>query len=614
MQNYNDKNTGKLQKKRKEKAKLETIQYQVSKDTKEEKSLHVEENIWEKIIHSVSDWIFLTDLDGRIIKTNEAGEKFTGFSCEEITGQLCCKLLHNSTKHVPDCPMQEMKRTGQKASSEILLPDGKWIQVTVDPVKNNDNKIESSIHIVRYITERKQTEEKLRSNEAQLSNAAKIAQIGYLEYDVADHLFIFNDQFYSIFRTTAEQVGGYTMTPERYAEMFIHPDDRLVVENEMKNIREISDTNFNRQLEHRILYADGGIGTISVRYFVIKNIQGRTLKIYGAIQDITERRQIKQELKKEQNLLRLLIDNIPDRIYIKDKEHRFILGNNAMIYYHGFQSEDEFIGKTDFDIYQEKYTKIFYSEEEDVIKNGKSIINERLSYKNKKGTEEWVLITKLPLRDMNGDIVGLVGITRDITEKKKTEYALRESEKKYRLLFESMMDGFALHEIVFDENNNPVDYLFIDINPAFEKLTGLKRDEIINKKASEVLPDIENDPGNWINKYVQVALTGQKCRFEEYSETLDRWYSVIAYCTNKNRFATIFEDITERKKAEDSLRKSEARYELAQRIGGIGTWEWNIETNEIYWSDEIESIFGFKEGQFDESLEAVKSRIHPEDY
>ena len=155
----------------------------------------------------------------------------------------------------------------------------------------------------------------------------------------------------------------------------------------------------------------------------------------------------------------------------------------------------------------------------------------------------------------------------DITERKRAEEKLRESEEKYRMLFQNMLDGFAYHKIVTDENGKAIDYIFMEINDAFEELTGLKREKIIGNKVTEALPGIENDPDDWIGKYGEVALAGKELRFEQYAEPLDRWFSVYAFCPKEGYFATVFEDITERKQAEEELRVLSAVTE--QTIEGI---------------------------------------------
>jgi PAS domain S-box-containing protein len=139
---------------------------------------------------------------------------------------------------------------------------------------------------------------------------------------------------------------------------------------------------------------------------------------------------------------------------------------------------------------------------------------------------------------------------------------LAAGEVNYRSLFENMIEGFALHRIVVDDKGKPIDYLFLEVNPAFERLTGLKRNDIIGKRVTEVLPGIENDPADWIGTYGKIAMTGGNIEFEQYSESLNKWFVVSAYSPMKDHFATIFMDITERRKAQDALRMSEEKYRL----------------------------------------------------
>lgn len=135
------------------------------------------------------------------------------------------------------------------------------------------------------------------------------------------------------------------------------------------------------------------------------------------------------------------------------------------------------------------------------------------------------------------------------------EVILHDDNCRYRMLFERMTEGFGLHEIVTDEQGRPSDYVFIDVNPAFEVLTGLKRVDVIGRRVSEVLPAVEP---YWIETFGQVALTGEPKRFENYSQPLGRWYEVFAYRPAPRQFAVLFVDVTKRKQAEEVLQ----RYEL----------------------------------------------------
>lgn len=132
---------------------------------------------------------------------------------------------------------------------------------------------------------------------------------------------------------------------------------------------------------------------------------------------------------------------------------------------------------------------------------------------------------------------------------------LSESEERYRVLFNTMLNGFALHEIICDEAGNPVDYRFLQVNPAFEQLTGLSGEEIIGRTVREVLPAI--DPF-WIETYGMVALTGQPARFDKNFPPLGKHYEVYAFSSGQNQFATLFIDITERKQTEEALLKNSA--------------------------------------------------------
>jgi len=150
-------------------------------------------------------------------------------------------------------------------------------------------------------------------------------------------------------------------------------------------------------------------------------------------------------------------------------------------------------------------------------------------------------------------------LLRDITDRKQAEMVLRASEERYWSLFSGMTEGFALHEIITNDQGQPCDYRFLDINPAFERLTGLKRKDVIGRTHNEVLPN--NDP-KWLSLYGKVALTGDPVQFDNYSPPLQRHYEVLAYRPGPDQFAVIFMDITERKRAEDLLRASLAEKEV----------------------------------------------------
>jgi len=171
-------------------------------------------------------------------------------------------------------------------------------------------------------------------------------------------------------------------------------------------------------------------------------------------------------------------------------------------------------------------------------------------------------------RDDTGQVRYLSTICRDLSERKAVETKLRDSEQRYRTLFETMVEGFALHEIITDDKESPCDYRFLDVNPAFEKLTGLKRSDLVGRRVLEVLPGIEK---RWIDNYGRVALTGESLHMEEYSSELKRWYSVFAYRTAPGQFAALFTDITSLKVTEALLEQENREIALLNRVLGIFT-------------------------------------------
>ncbi len=138
-------------------------------------------------------------------------------------------------------------------------------------------------------------------------------------------------------------------------------------------------------------------------------------------------------------------------------------------------------------------------------------------------------------------------------ERQRIETAMLHSKQQYRQLFEELLSGFALHEIICDETGKPIDYRFLEVNPNFEALTGLRAEDILGKRLLEVLPESET---HWIETYGKVALSGEPVRFESFSEVLGKYFEVRAFCPEKGRFATLFHDITERKRTEEELLKT----------------------------------------------------------
>jgi len=180
---------------------------------------------------------------------------------------------------------------------------------------------------------------------------------------------------------------------------------------------------------------------------------------------------------------------------------------------------------------------------------------------------------------------------------KYVEQLLRESEEKYRSLFENMPNGIALCRIILDKNNKPADFEYIEVNDAFEKLTGLKKADTEGKKVTELIPGIKESEPDLLGICGKVALTGEGTKFEIYFEPLKMWLSISAYCPMKGYFAAIFDNITWRKRAEESLMESEEKFRnLAEQSPNmIFIFRRGII---VYANKRCEEITGFKKEYF----------------
>jgi len=160
------------------------------------------------------------------------------------------------------------------------------------------------------------------------------------------------------------------------------------------------------------------------------------------------------------------------------------------------------------------------------------------------------------LREIAGDLAFALQSIAKAAELEAAERARRESERRYDLLFRENQAGIAVHEIICDGEDHPVNYRFLDVNPAFTKLTGLDREAIVGRTVREVIPDIEP---TWIERYGRVALTGETAWFEQQSDPLGRFFEVTAFRPAPRQFAATFFDVTERRTAQEELRESQRK-------------------------------------------------------
>ncbi len=181
-------------------------------------------------------------------------------------------------------------------------------------------------------------------------------------------------------------------------------------------------------------------------------------------------------------------------------------------------------------------------------------------------TMRYVSASNAPIKDQAGQVLGAVVVFRDITRIKQIEELVAEKEKKYSALFANMSDGFAYHQIILDAEQNPVDYIFLEVNAAFEKLFGWTREQLVGKRITELLPEATPILAERLRIYGMVALSGESIKLETYhSELGDRWVSISAYSPQPGYFAVVTSDISGRKQAEVEMKQAKEAAEAANK-------------------------------------------------
>ncbi len=284
----------------------------------------------------------------------------------------------------------------------------------------------------------------------------------------------------------------------------------------------------------------------------------------GKVADGKGLKQNPQSFCQDKNALQLIektFASLRDAVFIIDAKTTQILGcNPAASQIFGYRKE-EMLGQTtsflhvDKEMLEEFRKSLFLASEE----RGSLDLPE-YQMKRRNGEVFFTNHTVMPLEDDQGKRIGWVSIVRDITERKRMEEAFRESEALYRSLFDNMLDGFAYCKMFFDDHAHPTDFVYLRVNNAFERLTGLKN--VTGKRVTEVIPGVKESHPELFETYGRVALTGHPERFDIDFTPLGIWLSISVYSPRKDHFVTVFENITERKKMEKELRQSRDKLEL----------------------------------------------------
>lgn len=356
---------------------------------------------------------------------------------------------------------ENIRQKGMKFKMEtrLLKKDGALLDVEISLciLKGAEGKTVGSIGIIKDISRLKATEKKLIESEEKYKT-------------------IFDNSAVAITLTDEnEQIISWNKYTEKLLDMheddlYMKPVKSLYPAEEWKKIRELNirQKGMQHHLETKVLKKDNETIDVDISISVLKNHEGLIIGSIGVIQDITEQKKIETELEYKHNLLQSLLDNIPDCIYFKDNESKYIKVNKAKAKRSNTKPQ-QMIGKTDFEFFPKEEATKSYEDDKKIMKTGKPIVNKVEKIKDAIGIEHWVITTKIPRFNKMGEAVGTMGISRDITQ-------LKKSEEKYRNLFETANDPIA----ILDKNGN-----FLDVNEQVTKVLGYSKNDLIGKKFDE---------------------------------------------------------------------------------------------------------------------------------
>ncbi len=412
-----------------------------------------------------------------------------------------------------------------------------------------------------------------------LSEAERLSHTGAWEWDLGTDQWSFSDEWLTIHGCTQRILG-----PEDLLSI-AHPDDRAAIARAFQDVR---DGIAPYHLEHRIVRPDGSVRHIHAHRQYVRDSSGKVIKVYGFAQDITDQKRTEEELRRAQALIEGIAAGTEDMIAAEDSEFRYLFFNEA------YRREFQTIWGRDIEVGTSMIEALApWPEDQRKARElwSRALAGESFSIRMEFGSERERRFYDLhfnPVHDDQGRQIGAAHILREVTEQVRMQRALAESEERYRTLFTNMTEGFALGEPILDEEGQPKDFRFLEINDAFEKQSGLST-EIVGQPATVALPNLES---YWIEIFCNVAMGGESVRFEQFNQDTDRWFDVYCYRPAEGRFAILFRDVTKSRRVQESLRKSENLLKEVLKTLPIGVFILSADGRIIHTNPAVWELWG----------------------
>jgi len=330
---------------------------------------------------------------------------------------------------------------------------------------------------------------------------------------------------------------------------------------------------------------------------VVQTIKGLFFVTVSALLVFVLVRRDELQLQRSELRLRALFDSSPDALILCDDEGRVLDANASAVDMLG-HTTGELRGLSVFDL---SAADLREDAEHKLARalDGKIRFEWRLARRD--GSTIDAEVSSRPV-ELDGRRSVLSSV-RDISGRKQLE-------RDFQLLFETMFDAFALHEVVCNDEGEAVDTRFLTVNPAFERMTGLKAETVIGRTVREVLPGTEDV---WIDHFARAAMTGEPAHIVDFHAELDRWYEVSIYSPAPRHAAVVFMDVSDRRRAEAARRAHEERLQLALAGAELGMWDWHAGSDAVSFDERWAGMLGYDLAEIEPTRAFWESLIHPDD-
>jgi PAS domain S-box-containing protein len=565
------------------------------------------------ILESISDAFYALDREWRFTYLNPQCERQLRRSREELLGKVIWEEFPEAAATVFHEQYKHAVASGAAVTFETFYPPLEaWFEIHAYPSPSG-----LSVYF-HDINKRKRAEATLRASQTRLALSLQAGRAGTFEWDIVTGMNVWSPELEALYGVPA---GTFEGNFEAWTKRIV-PEDAQAVEAGIRGV--LAGRRDDYDYEFRAVLPDNSVRWLAGRgRFEYDAATGRPLRMIGINVDIDDRkraeaerdrllaseRAARAEAERQRDFVQLVLDHAPLAIgVVEGAEHRFALVNPGTERQTGLPRE-QLIGRLHAEAVPEA-DEVVAPILKRVYETGASETQE-IAAVMPNGSERELRVTWTPLPGADGRPRAVLYLALDITGRKAAETRLRESEERYRALFASIDEGFCVIEMLFDERGRPADYRFIEFNPAFERLTGIPADAALGgKTVRELIPNLED---HWFETYGRVALTGEPTRFVNGSEAMRRWFDVYAFRAGRpeeRKVAILFNNITERKRTENALRESQERLQMAMAAAQIYSWEMNLATQRVEWSENLERVIGFS---LPEDFGALLDFLHPED-